>query len=82
MNKITIPTWQECDERINNFKRTDRTVLAASFHGIKLNPLEKMVHSYDDSNYDLSHQFMNDLKNLVEWCVNHPDQVLAQHEQL
>ena len=81
MRKIEIPSWHECNELVDNFERTDRTIYSAVMHGAELTPLEKMVYDYDDADPDRSRQYIQDLKALVEWCINNPVQVLAQHEQ-
>jgi len=82
MKQIQIPTWQECSERADQLERTDRTVAAAAVHGSELTQLENMVYAYDDDDPDRSRQYLQDLKELVEWCVNNPDHALSQHEQL
>lgn len=82
MKKVQIPTWHECSERADNLERTDRTVAAAAIHGSELTPLENMVYAYDDADPDNSRQYLKDLKELVEWCLNNPDHVLSKHEQL
>ena len=82
MKQIQIPTWQGCSERADNFERTDRTAAAAAINGSELTPLEKMIYSYEDADPEGACQYRNDLKELVEWCLNNPGHVLAKHEQL
>ena len=82
MKKLDIPTWQECDERLEQISRTDRTVAQAVMNGSELTPLEAVIHAYDDSDPNRSKQFIADIKKLAEWCLNSPDQVIAQHEAL
>ena len=82
MKTIDMPTWQQCEEQKENLERSDRTIQQAVMNGSELTPLEAVIHAYDDSDPERSKVFIGDIKKLVEWCLNTPDQVLAKHETL
>lgn len=82
MKKLDMPTWRECDERLEALSRTDRTVAQSAMNGVELTPLEAVIHAYDDADPRRSKQFIAAIKKLAEWCVNNPDHVLSQHEAL
>lgn len=74
--RVTIPTFAECDDRAKD--NSDRARYMRAMYGGKLDPLEDMVvHRYVDS----TSEFESILKNLVEWCLNHPNQVLYHHQE-
>lgn len=77
---IDIPTWFDCDEKLENLSRSDRTIEQTVINGSELTPLEVFVHNYDDSDANRSKVFMLELKQLVEWCMNKPDEVIRSHE--
>lgn len=79
---IEIPTWHDCDEKLECISRSDRTVEQALNQGDKLTPLEVLVHNYDDADANRSEAFMDELRALVEWCMNNPEQVISSHEEL
>lgn len=82
MKSIDVPEWSECDKRLGQLNSSDRTIAQSVISGDGLTPLESVIHAYDDSCPKRSEVFISDIKNLVEWCLNNPGQVLAKHEQL
>jgi hypothetical protein len=80
--EIDIPTWFDCNEKLENINRSNRTIEQALLNGSELTPLEVLVHNYDDADANRSEAFMAELKTLVEWCINRPRQVVSNHEEL
>ena len=51
----------------------------SSRHGAELNPLERMVFHYESADKLEAAKYRSHLKELAEWCLNNPDQVIASH---
>lgn len=79
---IDIPDWHDVAELAEDLERSDRTIHQNWLSGGELTPLQRVIHNYEDANPEGAKRFRKDIKDLVEWCLNHKDQVISKHEAL
>ena len=81
MRRVSLPSWGDTDEKAENIERHGRTLAEAVLSGSELTPLEDIINNNEPADSEESAKFRHELKKLVEWCLNNPEQVLANHEE-
>lgn len=66
---ISIPSFEETEERIEQLNDTNRTVIMAALQGTELNPLEKFVNENEPAGKEMESKFRSQLKEMLEWVV-------------
>ena len=72
MKTVDLPSFKECSDAYND-------ELAPSEFILKPDPLTSLIYENDTVVKESSEKLKDDLKALVEWCINNPEEVISKY---